>query len=53
MRKEGLLEELSKRVKRKVVGDGVERVGKGNGNKDTRSDSVWFHNEDSFSNNIL
>jgi len=33
--------------------DCVERVGKGNGNKDTRSDSVWFHNEDSFSNNIL
>jgi hypothetical protein len=32
--------------------DCVERVGKGNGNKDTRSDSVWFHNEDSFSNNI-
>jgi hypothetical protein len=32
--------------------DGVERVGKGNGNKDKRSDSV-FHNEDSFSNNIL
>jgi hypothetical protein len=33
--------------------DGVEHVGKGNGNKDTRSDGVWFHNEDSISNNIL
>jgi hypothetical protein len=33
--------------------DGVERVGKGNGDKDTRSDSVWIYNEDSISNNIL
>jgi hypothetical protein len=33
--------------------DCVERVGKGNGNRDTRCDCVRFHNEDSFSNNIL
>jgi hypothetical protein len=33
--------------------DCVEHVRKGNGNKDTRSDSVWIYNEDSFSNNIL
>ena len=33
--------------------DCVERVRSGNGNKDTRSDSVWIYNEDSFSNNIL
>jgi hypothetical protein len=42
-----------KESKEKSSRDGVERVGKGNGNKDTRSDSVWVHNEDSISNDIL
>jgi hypothetical protein len=33
--------------------DGVECVGKGNGNKSSCCDSVWIYNEDSISNNIL
>jgi hypothetical protein len=33
--------------------DCVERVGKGNGNNDTRCDCGWVYNEDSISNNIL
>jgi hypothetical protein len=42
-----------KESKEKSSRDGVERVGKGNGDKNTCSDSVWVHNEDSISNNIL
>jgi hypothetical protein len=33
--------------------DGVERIRKANGDKNSCCDTVWFHNEDIFSNNIL